>query len=306
MVGSPSHVGAQRGHLTVRQVAPESTMSNALTCCTAVMEAHVTTGVVRGTAGSWAWAWTICIVALASCGRRPEPQVRLLRSNLETSGVSQIATWTCTDDPCPWGDELSNPALAWPAETNPVTTRLGYTVSPGVYLPASVANGLTVTIDFGSAVVHAGVPQGSSHPALAFLSEGDSYDVTDLDPDEVLSVQSQETFGYHIAPTPPPGDQPDAGAGDTPDARVPDAGAPGDPDAGPQPDAPPPPGAPPPPAAAPPPDAPTPPEGSTASQAITWTCTGRQCPFGQTMSAQALVWPVDRESTTAHLGYTAS
>jgi hypothetical protein len=208
-----------------------------------------------------------------------------------------MATWTCTGDPCPWGDELSNPALAWPPETNPVTARLGYTVSPGVYLPASIANGLTVTIDFGNAVVHAGEPQGSSHPALAYLSEGDSYDVSDLDPDEVLSVQSTDPFGYHIAPT-PPAEHSDAGVPDagTPDAAAPDAGT----DAGTPPDASPPPDA------AVPPDAPVPPEGSSTSQAITWTCTGHQCPFGQTLTAQALVWPVDREAIATHLGYTTS
>jgi hypothetical protein len=256
----------------------------------------VTTGV-----GGWtveksaAWVGTLCIAALCSCGRRSSEQLGVLRSHLEASGVSQMATWTCTDDPCPWGDELSNPALAWPPETNPVTTRLGYTVSPGVYLPASIANGLTVTIDFGSAVVHAGVPQGSSHPALAFLSAGDSFDVADLDPDEVLSVQSTDGFGYHIAPT-PPADHSDAG---TPD-DTPDAGTPDEPDAGTPADAAPPPDA------AVPPDAPIPPEGSTASQAITWTCTGHQCPFGQSFTAQALVWPVDREAVATHLGYTAS
>jgi len=261
----------------------------------------VTTGVVRGTAGSWtAWGWAFCVVALVSCDRPSgESRVSAARSNLDAlSGVSQVATWTCTGDPCPWGDELSNPVLAWPPETGPVTTRLGYTVSPGAYLPASVANGLTVTIDFGNAVVHAGAPQDSSHPALAFLSAGDSYDVVDLDADEVLSVQSTEPFGYHIAPT-GPADHLDAGtSGDTPDAGPADAGTP--------PDAAPPPDAALPPDAAPPPDAPVPPEGSTASQAITWTCTGRQCPFGQTLTAQALIWPIDREAIATHLGYTAS
>jgi hypothetical protein len=191
-------------------------------------------------------------VALISCDRRSEEsRIGAVRSNLAISGVSEMATWTCTGDPCPWGDELSNPAVAWPQETDPVTARLGYTVSPGVYLAASLANGLTVTIDSGSAVVHAGAPQDDSHPALAFLSEGESYDVFDLDPEEVLSVQSDEPFEYHVAPT-PPGDHPDAGVPDDPDAGVPDdpdAGVPDDPDAGVPPDAPP--DAPPPPPRAP-------------------------------------------------------
>src|SRR4029079_18802717 len=175
-------------------------------------EVHVTTGVVGWSVRSWTvWACVSCLGAVVSCDRGSgESRVSAVRSNLDTlSGVSEMATWTCTGDPCPWGDELSNPAIAWPQETGPVTTRLGYTVSPGVYLPASVANGLTVTIEFGSAVVHAGAPQDDSHPALAFLSAGESFDVFDLDPDEVLSVQSADPFGYHVAPT-EPADHPDA------------------------------------------------------------------------------------------------
>jgi len=201
-----------------------------------------------------------------------------------------MTTWTCTDEPCPWGEELSNPALAWPAEMLPIGTRLGYTVSPAVYLPASSANGLTVTVDFGSVRVYAGEPQESSHHRLTLLSAGDSFDVSDLDPDEVLSVQSDDPFGYHVAPTDP---------ADHPDAGTPDAGT--SPDAGASPDAPPPPDAPAPADAGAPPDGP--PNGS---QAITLTCTGRQCPFGPTLTTQALVWQVERGAVTTHLGYTAS
>jgi hypothetical protein len=283
------------------------------------MEAHMKTG-VRSTAGGWvAWALALGIVAHAGCERRSGAlRLGVARSNLAAqSGESQMATWTCTDDPCPWGDELSNPALAWPAEAQPVDTRLGYTVSPAVYLPASSANGLTVTIDAGSASLHAGNPQDSSHPLLAFLEEGESYDVFGLDPDEVLSVQSDAPFSYHIAPT-EPGDHPDAGTDDagtpdagtddtgTPDAGTDDAGTPdagtddaGTPDAGTD-DA----GTP---DAGPPPDAPPPPDGpASASQAITWTCTGRQCPFDPTLTRQALVWQVERGAITTYLGYTAS
>ena len=217
-----------------------------------------------------------------------------------------MATWTCTDDPCPWGDELTNPAVAWPDEAQPVSTRLGYTVTPAVYLPASSANGLTITIDVGSARVSAGEPQEWSHHRLATLSEGESYDVSDLGPDEVLSVQSNDPFRYHVAPT-DPADHPDAGVSDdaTPDAgapddAIPDAGAPdaGTPDAG-TPDALPP--------DAPPVDAAEPPAGpGNPSQAITWTCTRQQCPWGPTLTAQALVWQVERGAIATHLGYTTS
>jgi hypothetical protein len=252
----------------------------------------------------------LCIVGHAGCERRSSAlRVGVVRSHLGAlSGESQMATWTCTADPCPWGDELSNPALAWPAEAQPVGTRLGYTVSPAVYLPASSANGLTVTIDSGNVRVYAGEPQESSHHRLTFLSDGESFDVSGLGPDEVLSVQSDDPFTYHVAPTEPgdPGDQPDAGTADagtddagTDDAGTPDAGTPdaGTPDAG-TPDAPPhDAGA----------DAAVPPDGpASASQAITWTCTGRQCPFDPTLTGQALVWQVERGAITTHLGYTAS
>ena len=252
---------------------------------------------VRWTVSGWtAWAWTLCIVAHGGCDRRSsEPRFGAVRSNLGAlSGESQVATWTCTDEPCPWGEELSNPVLAWPVEAQPVGTRLGYTVSPAAYLPASSANGLTVTIDFGNVRVYAGEPQESSHHRLTLLSEGESYDVSGLDPDEVLSVQSDDPFGYHIAPT-EPGDHPDAGTPDagTPDDDTPDAGTPVD--------------APPPPDAPPPVDAAVPPDGAAnASQAITLTCTGHQCPWGQTQTTQALVWQVERGAITTHLGYTAS
>ena len=252
----------------------------------------MTTG-VRWTVGAWtAWAWTLCIVAHAGCDpRSSEPRVGAIRSKLGAlSGESQLVTWTCATAPCPWGDELSNPAIAWPVEAQPVTTRLGYAVSPSPYLPAASANGLTVTIDSGSARVYAGEPQESSHTRLALLSAGDSFDVSDLDPDEVLSVQGDTAFDYHIAPTEPGDPAPDAGV---PDDPGPDAGTPAD--------------APPPPDAPPPVDAAVPPEGSNASQAITWACTGRQCPFGQTLPpAQAVVWQVDRWAVTTRLGYTAS
>ena len=245
-----------------------------------------------------ACVWILCIAAHAGCERRSSGlRVGVVRSHLgPLSGESQMATWTCTGDPCPWGDELGNPALAWPAEAQPVGTRLGYTVSPAVYLPASSANGLTVTIDSGSARVYAGEPQESSHHRLALLEEGDSFDVSGLGPDEVLSVQSDDPFTYHVAPTEPgdPGDQPDAG---TTDAGDPDAPPPPDATVDAAVDAP----------ADAPVDAPVPPDGpATASQAITWTCTGRQCPFGDTMSGQALVWQVERGAIATRLGYTAS
>ena len=185
-----------------------------------------------------------------------------------------MTTWTCTGTSCPWGDELSNHALAWPAAGLPVTTRLGYTTSPAVYLPAAAANGMTIRVDSGTANVFAGDPFESSHSFLATVSAGNSFLVTDLDDDEVLSVQSEEDgFSYHLTWVPP--------------EEGPDAGVPVD--------------------AGPPVDAPNPSDGTLkTSQAITWICTGTPCPWGSPASGRALVWPAETLPVATRLGYTAS
>jgi hypothetical protein len=82
------------------------------------------------------------------------------------SGSSQFATWSCTGSPCPWGSSLGNDAIVWPASASPVNVRHGYTVSAGVYLPAANANGMTVSLQSGSATAYAGTPSGGSHRVL--------------------------------------------------------------------------------------------------------------------------------------------
>ncbi len=42
------------------------------------------------------------------------------------------------------------------------------------------------------------------------------------------------------------------------------------------------------------------------SQSVTWTCTGSPCPWGASLSGQALVWPAEFGPTTGRLGYTTS
>ena len=93
-----------------------------------------------------ALTWMVCVAAQAGCAPAPgRPHTGSSTSDLDDlSGESQMTTWTCTGDPCPWGDSLSNPTLAWPADADPVATRLGYSVSPAPYLPAASANGLTI------------------------------------------------------------------------------------------------------------------------------------------------------------------
>lgn len=134
-----------------------------------------------------------------------------------TAGTSETITWDCTGSNCPWGTPLSNPALVWPSTFDAISNRFDYTTSKPVYLPASLANGVTIWIDSGSAVAYAGLPDASSHRALATINVGGFYTVSGLADGEVLSVQSGGSFSYTIdvsgSSTPPeePEDPPPAG-----------------------------------------------------------------------------------------------
>ena len=120
---------------------------------------------------------------------------------------SQTATWTCTSSPCPWGNTLTGDALVWPDGAGAIATRLGYTVSPAIYLPSTRANGARIAIDTGTASAFAGRPSDDSHRFLTTIAAGQSYDVDGLAAGEVLSVQSDAPFGYR-AWLPPPGSDP--------------------------------------------------------------------------------------------------
>ncbi|MBX5461116.1 MAG: hypothetical protein IRZ28_08500, partial [Steroidobacteraceae bacterium] len=136
--------------------------------------------------------------------------------------VSKLVTWSCTGSPCPWGSSLTGHALAWPAEANPINMRFGYTTSDGIYLPASRANGAVIWIDEGSATVFAGAPGASSHRVLATIDVGEFYEVSGLEPNEVLSVQSDYPFTYQfdLPPPPEPGEEPQAPPVGTPSELV--------------------------------------------------------------------------------------
>lgn len=194
-----------------------------------------------------------------------------------TIGESKLATLTCTGSPCPWGESLSNHAVAWPVSAKPVATRLGYTASPAIYLPAASANGVTISIELGSASVYAGDPFAVPYALLATLSPGDSYQVSGLDEDEVLNVQSHDSFDYRVTLL---------------DPLVPEAGVPAD--AGTALDA------------IETPDAGLPDGTVNASQIVRWTCTGSPCPWGTSLSGHALVWPANVETVRTRLGYTVS
>src|SRR5262245_2099865 len=99
--------------------------------------------------GTWRVLASICglvgVPALTGCDM-PWESSGSSTSYLETSGESAWTTWTCTDEPCPWGGALSNHAIAWPSSASPVGVRLGYTASPAPYLPAAAANGITISV----------------------------------------------------------------------------------------------------------------------------------------------------------------
>jgi len=103
-------------------------------------------------------------------------------------------TWTCTGEPCPWGSSSSGHALVWPDALEAVRSRLGYTTSAPIYLPAARANGLTLTLRDGSANVYVGKLDAGFHRVIASLQRGESLDIEDLASDEVVSVQSNADF----------------------------------------------------------------------------------------------------------------
>lgn len=159
-------------------------------------ESHVVSGLATGEVlsvqGGIDFAWRVTVPAAPPA---PPPGT-----------ASQQISLTCTGSPCPWGSSLTSHAAVWPAAENPTTTRLGYTASAGIYLPASVGNRTTVKVVSGSATLYAGAPGASSHRALVTLSGGQQYSVTELLSDEVLSAQGDSSFTYEvtIAPAPPP------------------------------------------------------------------------------------------------------
>jgi hypothetical protein len=124
---------------------------------------------------------------------------------------SHALTWTCVGSPCPWGEAMSGHAVAWAADAGAVRTRLGYTASEAIYLPAVRANGAEIAIASGVARAQAGFPGAIGHRVLATIEEGQTYRVAGLGAGEVLSVQGDLPFSYLVA-LPDRSEPPDAPA----------------------------------------------------------------------------------------------
>ncbi len=182
---------------------------------------------------------------------------------------SPEVTWNCTGSSCPWGLSSDGFAVAWPTSAEPISTRLGYTTSQGVYLPATRANGTAIRIESGSATLYAGAPNASSHRVLTALNASGVYEVSGLVAGEVLSVQSSAEFVYEVsiaAPSVPQDPEPD-----------PPPSGPGNP----------------------------PPVPGSTSQLVTWTCTSTPCPWGSSLAGYAQAWAADA-AINSRLGYTTS
>ena len=133
------------------------------------------------------------------------PRANAAESDVESSSV--LATWNCTGQPCPWGDQTTSHAAVWPAAAEPSRARHGYTVSHDVYAAAQRVVGWTVTVTAGDASLFAGTPNGS-HGPLASLSAGQSFTVPTLSPGVVVSLQGSGGFGYTLTPGTPPTEEP--------------------------------------------------------------------------------------------------
>lgn len=146
-------------------------------------------------------------LAVACRGSSTPPPPAQPPSPLTMSGTSESVTWQCLSGEaglCPWGDRLTNQAVAWPAEVFPFSWRLGYQASYAVYLDASQARGISVTIVSGRASILSGqLDQREPFAALAALEAGQTFRVVSLADGVVLSIESQGdafTFTTRAAP----------------------------------------------------------------------------------------------------------
>lgn len=186
------------------------------------------------------------------------------------TAFSSAVTWSCTSQPCPWGGSVSGQAIAW-TTGDATASRLGYTTSEAIYLPAASANGLIISVDSGSATAYAGLPNADFHRSLGAILPGQPFQVTGLATGEVLSVQDSQAFSFQLTVGEDPGEPTDPS-----DPVDPDPVDPSDPNAG------------------------------LGSEWVTWTCTSSPCPWGSPLGGDALVWPAGEGALTSRLGYTVS
>lgn len=194
-VGNGAKVSLQSGSASVYAGQPNATSHRLLTSFAAGGTYEVS-GLAAGEVVSVQSGGLFTYSITLPNPQQPDPE--------PTGPVSQMVTWTCSSSPCPWGSSTANHALVWPAAAQPSSVRYGYTVSAGIYLPTTMANGAIIWVTEGTATLYAGRPDASHHP-ITTLGAGQYYEVHGLLAGEVLSVQSDSRFGYQISlPDPPP------------------------------------------------------------------------------------------------------
>ncbi|MFN3332920.1 MAG: hypothetical protein ACK47M_10450, partial [Caldilinea sp.] len=185
-------------------------------------ESYVVTGLAAGEVLSVqngnAFAYVLTLPAPPTETPTPTPTETPTAVVPPGSAASELVTWTCTGSPCDWGSPLSGHAVVWPEELGASSSRLGYTTSAGIYVPASTGSGVTIQITAGTASIYAGLPEAASHRFVVTLNAGESYVVTGLAAGEVLSVQNGNAFAYVLTLPAPPTETPTPTPTETPTA----------------------------------------------------------------------------------------
>ena len=150
---------------------------------------------------------------------------------------------------------------------------------------------MTVTISSGSASIYAGAPDASSHRVVASLSAGQSFIIAGVTAGEYVSVQSATSFSYQLSGTPATTTTTIAPTTTT-IAPTTTTIAPTTTTIAPT-------------TTTIAPTTTTLPTG-TASQMVTWNCTGSPCPWGSPTGNPAMVWPSSVSPTAQRLGYTVT
>jgi hypothetical protein len=171
----------------------------------------------------------LLFVLLAGCSEsesQAKPRPKDAGVDAAAKGLaSQLVTFTCKSDPCPWGAQNKNHAVVWPSSTGALAKRLGYEVSAAIYLPADQANAAEFTIDKGTATIKAGLPDTVEHRSIGTLKAGESIELRDIAPGELVSVQADAAFTYHFTlhpgakPKPSPTASPKPSSSPSPTAK---------------------------------------------------------------------------------------
>lgn len=117
-------------------------------------------------------------------------------------GESVLVTLSCTSSPCPYGSRLRGEAVAWPTGMGASGVGLyGYTADRPVYLPARLANGLTLSVTSGEAAIVSG-PASAAHTVRETVGAGQTITIQGITTGDLVSIEGDARFTYAIAGAP--------------------------------------------------------------------------------------------------------